>query len=157
MKLVDMVQFMWDRRTISSEMGWKIVILVPKGNADTRGMGLLGIFWKVMEGIIDTRINKAVAFHYFLRVFRTGMGAGKAIMGLNLVQDLASIYQDPPFLVFMDLIKAYDNLDRVRLLNTLEGYGVGKKCGAFWQSSGRGRRCSPNKMGTMDPSSEQPV
>ena len=44
------------------------------------------------------------------------------IMELKLAQDLASIYQEPLFLVFLDLRKAYDIVNRKRLLITLEGY-----------------------------------
>ena len=49
------------------------------------------------------------------------------IMELNINQDLASVYQYPLLLVFLDLRKAYEYLYRVRLLKTLEGYGVGPK------------------------------
>ena len=46
-------------------------------------------------------------------------------MEFNLAQELASIYQDLLFLVFLELRKAYDTVDRERLLITLEGYGAG--------------------------------
>ena len=42
-------------------------------------------------------------------------------MELKLAQELASVNQDPILLVSLDLGKAYDNLDRGRLLQTLEG------------------------------------
>ena len=35
--------------------------------------------------------------------------------------------QDPLFLVFLNLIKAYDNLDYGRILKTLERYRAGPK------------------------------
>ena len=44
---------------------------------------------------------------------------GTAIMELKLVQELASVNHDPIFLVFLDLQKAYDNLNRGRLIQTL--------------------------------------
>ena len=57
-------------------------------------------------------------------------------MELKLAQDLTSIYQDPLLLVLLDLRKAYDTVDRERLLITLEGYGTGPcPCGlleTFW-------------------------
>ena len=57
-------------------------------------------------------------------------------MELKLAQELARIDQDPLFLVFLDLIKAYDTMDRDLLLITREGYGAGPRlCGileALW-------------------------
>ena len=48
-------------------------------------------------------------------------------MELSTAQDLDSIYQDPLFLVFLDLRKAYDTLDSGRLLQTLEEYRAGPR------------------------------
>ena len=53
-----------------------------------------------------------------------------AIMELNLAQELASTDQEPLFLVLLDLWKAYNTVDRDRLIITLEGYGAGPRmCG----------------------------
>ena len=66
----------------------------------------------------------------FLDGFRSGRGTGTAIMELKLAQDLASIDQDPLFLVFLDILKAYDTVDQDRLIITLKGYGSGPRmCG----------------------------
>ena len=54
-------------------------------------------------------------------------GTGTAIIEIKLAWELAGVDQDPLLLVLLDLIKVYDNLDYVRLLNTLEGYGAGPK------------------------------
>ena len=58
-------------------------------------------------------------------------------MELKLEQKLASVDQDPLLLVLLDLIKAYDKLDRVQILNTLEGYRAGPKMrrmlAYFWE------------------------
>ena len=40
---------------------------------------------------------------------------------------MESVYQYQLLLVFLDLRKDYDNLDHVRPLKTLEGYGTGSK------------------------------
>ena len=47
-----------------------------------------------------------------------------AIMELKLIQELASIYQPPLILVFLDLRKAYETLYREHLLVSMDGYGV---------------------------------
>ena len=63
--------------------------------------------------------------HNVLHRFRAGRGVGSAIVELKLAQELASIYQDPLFLVLMVPGKVYDTVDQDRLLVTLEGYGEG--------------------------------
>ena len=57
MKLVELVQFMLEYRTIPTDLVWTILILFSKGNAYTQEIGLLEILWKLMEAIIDTRIK----------------------------------------------------------------------------------------------------
>ena len=43
----------------------------------------------------------------------------------NETQEISRVEQYPIFLVFLDLIKAYDTVDRGRVIRTLEGYGAG--------------------------------
>ena len=40
---------------------------------------------------------------------------------------MASVDQEPLLLVFLDLMRSYDNLDRGQLLKTFEGYGADPK------------------------------
>ena len=107
------------------ELGCKILVLIPKGNTDTRGIGLLELLWKVAEEITDTLLRASVRLHDFLYIFRTGRGTGTTILQLKLYQELSSIDQYPPFLVFINLHKNYGILNRGNLPTTLEGYGAG--------------------------------
>ena len=50
---------------------------------------------------------------------------GTDILELKLDQELVSIGQYPPFLVFLDLRKAYETVDWGILLTTLVGYITG--------------------------------
>ena len=68
-----------------------------------------------------------VIFQDVLHGFCAIRGTGTAIMDIKMAQELASIDQEPLFLVFLDLRKAYDTLDCVRILQTLDRYGVGPK------------------------------
>ena len=74
-----------------------------------------------MEEIIDNRLRASVLLHDVLHGFRAGRGTGTAILELNLVQELARVDQDPLFLVFLDLCKAYSMVDHGHLLVKLEG------------------------------------
>ena len=83
-----------------------ILLTIPKGNADTPGVGLLEVAWKVVEALIDTRIKAVVQFHYVLHKFHARGVKGKAIMDLKLAQELASVDQYILLLVFLHLRKA---------------------------------------------------
>ena len=49
---------MWENGSIPTELGWTVLVLIPKNNPDTWGIGLLEVVWKVVEAVIDTRIKK---------------------------------------------------------------------------------------------------
>ena len=53
---------MLENVTIPTDLGYKILFLIPKGNVYTKGIGLLEVFWKVVEAVIDTYIDKSVKF-----------------------------------------------------------------------------------------------
>ena len=40
-KLVEITQLMFQHGEIPRAMGWMVLVLIPKGNTDTRGVGLL--------------------------------------------------------------------------------------------------------------------
>ena len=109
------------------EMGYTVMVMIPKVNVDTQGIRLIEVVWKVVDAVVDTRIKAEVQFHGVLHRSCPGRGTGTSIMELKLAQDLASVYQGPLFLVFLYLWKAYGKLEQGRLLQTLEGYGVGPK------------------------------
>ncbi len=50
---VQLVQSAWTHGEIPCQLLWIIVVLIPKGGGDYRGIGLLEPIWKVIERIID--------------------------------------------------------------------------------------------------------
>ena len=65
-----------------------MLLIIPKLDAYTRGIGMLEVVWEVAEAVIDTRINSVVQFHDFLHDFCAGGGTGDNIVELKLAQDL---------------------------------------------------------------------
>ena len=101
-----------------------------EGDHRKKGIGLMETLLKVVEVLIDTCIHASLQMHNFLHGRRSGRGTGRAIMELKLAKELGRIYYDPLFLVFLDLWKVYDTVDRDFLIRTLEGYGAGPRmCG----------------------------
>ena len=84
--LVDIVQHMCHTRNIPQELEWTVLVLIPKGITNIRGISLLETLWKVVEALIDTRLLAILQMHNVLHGFRSGRGMGKAIMELKLAQ-----------------------------------------------------------------------
>ena len=80
--------------------------------------------WKIIEGIMNRRLQ-AIKLHDSLHGSVEMRGTGTATIEAKLVQQLAYVEQDPLFAVFIDLRKAFDAMDRGRILEILENYGVG--------------------------------
>lgn len=125
--LVDMTQHIWSTGEIPTELKWTVLVLIPKGNDNTakRGIGLLDLLWKLQESIMNIRITAAVQFHDVLHGFRARRGTGTALIEAKLCQELACMEQDPLYVIFLDLSKAYDTLDRPRALDIFQRYGMG--------------------------------
>ena len=135
-QLVWLVQHVWASGTLPTQLPWAILVLLPKSDGGTRGIGLLEVIWKVVSSILDGRIKATIPFHDALHGFQMGRGTGTAIIEAKLFQQLANIGQVPVFEVFLDL-KAYDMLNRERTLELLRAYGVGDKActllARFWE------------------------
>ena len=77
-----------------------------------------------MEIIIDHRLQ-VVDFRDYLCRFVRGKGCGTAGIEAKLIQQLVALEQHPLYVIFVDLKKAYDTMDRARCKEIMEGYGLG--------------------------------
>jgi exonuclease III len=103
------------------------LVLIPKSDGGVRGIGLLEVGWKVISMIIKRRLDRTIRFHESLHGFRRGHGTGTAILLARLNMDYNIFQGTPLFQIFLDLSKAYDTLDRARMLPILQGYGMGPR------------------------------
>jgi hypothetical protein len=101
------------------------MVLLPKPDGSSQGIGLLEVLWKLLTSIIDGRLKAAISFHDALHGFRPHWGTTTAIIEAKFFQQLALIQQVPVFEIFIDLKKVYDTLDRERTLEILERYSMG--------------------------------
>ncbi len=78
-----------------------MVVLIPKGGGDYRGIGLLEPISKVCERVIDKHLN-AIDLHESLHGCRTGRGTGTAGIQAKLAQQLTHLEQVPFYGVFVE-------------------------------------------------------
>jgi hypothetical protein len=121
---VGLIQAIWTQGKIPQQLTWVIVVLLPKGGEDYRGISILEPLWKVVERIMDWQLN-ALLLYEALHRCRNERGTGTAILEAKLAQQLAHLEEEPFYRVFLDLKKAFNTMDQERCLLVLKGYGAG--------------------------------
>ena len=111
----------------SRKITWKTVVLIPKRKGEFRGIGLVEVTWKVVAVILHRRLTARIKFYDALHGFWEGRGTGTATLEAKLLKQLAAMREEVLYVIFLDLTKAYDALDRSRSLEILKGYGVGDR------------------------------
>ena len=124
-KVVEITQTAF-RGKLAEEAAWQTVVLIPKGKGEFRGIGLVEVTWKLMTVILHRRLTTGLQLHDVLHGFREGRDTGTATLEANLLQQLAAMREEVLYVIFLDLTKAYDALDRSRSLKILKGYGGGR-------------------------------
>ena len=81
------------------------------------------VMWKVVAVILNCRFTSSITYHDALHGFWAGRGTGTATLKAKLLQKLAAMREEVLYVIFLDLAKAYNDLDRSRCLEILEGYG----------------------------------
>ena len=127
-KFISIIQAAFRVGELVVPCAWQTVVIIPKGGGtDFRGIGLVELLWKTISGIINRRISSSIQFHDAMYGFRVGRGTGTATLEEKLLQQLITIRETVLHSIFLDLIKAYDSLDRDRCIDILIGYGVGPR------------------------------
>ena len=110
---------------MAEDTTWQSELLIPNGRKEYRGIGLVEVMCKVVAVILHHRLATAITYHNFLHGFWAGRGTRTSTLEAKLLQQLAAMREEVLYVIFLDLHKAYDSLDRSRSLNILEGYRIG--------------------------------
>ena len=86
------------------------------GSKDFRGIGLVGVLWNMLNGILNRIFTAEITFHDVLHGFRLGRGTGTSALEDKRLQQLMAMREAVIYEVFLDLQKAYNALDWYRCL-----------------------------------------
>jgi hypothetical protein len=88
--LMRLVTAVWETGMVPQQLGWIIIVLIPKGAGDYHEIGLLEPIWKIIEHVMDQRLN-VVELHSSLHGCWSGRGTRTAIIDTKLAQQLAHL------------------------------------------------------------------
>ena len=114
-----MIQTAFRDGGLAEEATWQAVVLIPKRKKDYRGIGLVELMWKVVVAILNRRFTSSITYHNALHGFRACHGTGNFTLEAKLLQQLAALREEVFYVIFLDLTKAYDVLDRSRCLEII--------------------------------------
>ena len=81
--------------------------------------------WKVMTVILNHPLTTSIAFHDILHFVQACRDTGTPSLKAKLLQQLTIMREEVLYVIFLDLHKLYDALDRNRCMDILAGYRVG--------------------------------
>ena len=109
------------------EATWQAIIIIPKGGGEYHGIGIVGVACKSVEVILNIRFTTSITYHNSLYGFRAGRGTGNTTLEVKILQQVTAMREVVLHVIFLDLHKLYNALDKPRCLEILEGYGVGPR------------------------------
>ena len=112
--LVELIQTAFRERELDEEAMWQVVVMIPKGRQEYRGIGIVEVMWKVVAAILHRRLTASITYHDFLHGFWAGRGTGTSTLEAKLLQQLAAFRGEVLYVIFLDLHKSYDALDSSR-------------------------------------------
>ena len=77
--LVKICTSVWATGNIPQQLCWVVTVLILKGGGEYRGIGLLEPIWKVMERVMDLRLER-IKLHDSLHGCLAGRGTGTGII-----------------------------------------------------------------------------
>ena len=82
---------------------------------------------KAVVMILNCCFTNSITYHDPLHGFRAGHDTGTATLYVKLLHKVAALREAVLYKIFLELQKAYGDLDRSRFLEILEGYDVGPR------------------------------
>ena len=102
-----------------------------------------------MAEILNLQLTASITYHKFLHRLRAGRGTGTATLEAKLLKKLAAFREKVLYMIFLDLHKEYDALERSICLEILAGYRMGPRACQILQTYWGRLRMVPKAGGIL--------
>ena len=113
---MDIIQLAFEIGELVLDCTWNNVILISKDRGDYRGIGLVGVPWKLFSIIVDRRLAESIEFHDFLHMFIVWRGNATTTLEEKIFQEIMGMQKEVLCEIFVDINKVNDALERGRAL-----------------------------------------
>ena len=128
MKVVEIIQRCIGEGDIPRAFVKGILVIIPKDDVGgVQGIGLLECIHKLISQIINLHLSNAVSFCKEVHRFRKKRGTFTVVGETKLTMQLATCRSDTLYQIYLDLSKAYDSIDRTKIVQLLKKYHVGPR------------------------------
>lgn len=123
-----LIKSIWNSGEIPEDMKKAYVVLIPKTNTskapqDLRPITLVNTIYKLLDKIINTRLQRDLADKKIMHSAQAGFLPGKCcqdqIFTLNTLISLQAHKNAPTYCAYLDLSKAFDSVNRKILFDTM--------------------------------------
>ena len=125
--VVELFQTAFRYEVLVEETTWQALVLTPKGGGEYHSIGTMEVVRKAVAVILNCQFTTSTTYHNSLHGFQADRGLGTVNLEVKLIQKVTAMRKEVLYVIFMDMHKAYDALDRSRCLDILEGYGMGPR------------------------------
>lgn len=147
-QVVELVQHAFETGETPTAFQAGTLVLVPKSDISKyRGIALLEALYKLISALINRQVCKHVKWHNAVHGFIAERSCSTAILEVKLTMQLAKWRGQVYHQIFLNLSKAYDNLDRGRLYEIMETYGMGPLTMRLLKNAWEGSGVVPKKAG----------
>jgi hypothetical protein len=151
-KLAGLCQRIYLTGEVPQAMREGTLVLLPKpGKDEFRGITLLDVTYKLISSCLNVRAQKAITFHDGIHGFRRGRGCQTALFEAKADMDAREGAGRPYHQIFLDLSKAFDTVDRGRLLSIMRAYGFGFRTMRFFEKCWSAAFVAPRAAGVYGP------
>ena len=103
--VVRLAQLEFGDGTVTEEIAWEMMVILPKGKGEYQEIELVEVLWKVCSVVVHFHSKRSVVLHDEILEFRKGQGGGGGYSGGQAVTTAGQDFIRSPLPGFLGCLK----------------------------------------------------